>query len=404
LPAPGIGSICGNAGSLPPASCLSYFILAETDVLLLTTRLILDNLIVMDFIQADTERIKAAAAEIRRTHDAMIVIGIGGSYAGAKAAIEFLDTDFDVDFLGIGFDAALINKTILKYKDKKIAVCIISKSGRTFEIMSTFGIIEQILKEKYGGNFRRHLFAVTGLDGYLREYADRYKIRCFDHPDIGGRYSVLTVTGLLPMAVAGIDIDRILQGAKSAENTAAKSANEYAKARYENYKSGKAVEVFAVGSVSAEAFGRWYQQLFSESEGKDGKGLWTSVLVYSRDLHSMGQFLQQGARIVCETIINVKEKNGVSVCGTAGMMGGSGITADIRELNAACIEAVAKAHKKAGIPVTVMDLEDRPESLGFAFCFFMSACVAYCGMLGVNPFDQPGVEDYKNEMRRILQR
>jgi glucose-6-phosphate isomerase len=355
-----------------------------------------------DWIQKDTAQIKKWADEIRKNYKALLVIGVGGSYAGACAGIELLgDGKFPVEFLGISYDAALLQKIIRKYKKKNFAVLIISKSGKTYEVISAFNIIEKILHDRYGKNYCEHIYAITGKDGYCRDFVIKHNIKCLDHPDVGGRYSVLTVTGLVPMAVAGLNIDEILAGAKEAETAAAKEITKYAVSRFNNYKKGKAVEVFAVGSVNAEAFGRWFQQLFSESEGKDGLGMWTSVAVYSRDLHSVGQFIQQGSPIISETILEIRERKGLKFNDGKEALNKCSV-ADIRDLNKICIKAAAKAHKDAGIPVIVFSMKNKEHDLGYRFYFFMAACSEYCKLLGVNAFDQPGVENYKAEMRNLL--
>ncbi len=342
----------------------------------------LNNIIIGTMINNDTQSL---IKRIRNTYDVMFVIGIGGSYAGSKAAIDFLETDFPVEFIGNSFESNFINDKWKQYQDKKIIVCVISKSGETFEITSTFNLIEKKLKEKYGESFYNHIIAITGEEGMLRKYANDKKIQTLLHPNVGGRYSVLSIVGLFPMAVAGINVEEIMQGANDIEKNGSYIIKSFAENRFQQYKNKKTVEVFAVSSVYAKQFGNWYQQLFGESEGKKKKGIWTSVLVYSRDLHSMGQFIQQGNPTICETIINVKDSSNP----TAG-------------LNEICIQAVVQAHKKAGIAVEKIDLPRSAFGLGRLFRLFMSACVLYCEYLGVNPFDQPGVEDYKNEMRSLL--
>lgn len=331
------------------------------------------------------ESTKKIVQEIRDNYDVMFVIGIGGSYAGSKAAIEFLETDFPVEFIGHGFETNEIEKLWQKYHDKRIKLCIISKSGKTFEVVAALDYMENKFKEKYGEEFAKHMIAITGATDKLRDYVNTNGIQCLLHPDVGGRYSVLTVVGLFPMAVAGIDTDALLQGAADCKNKEQKLITQYAKNRFAQYQAGKLVEVFAVSSESALQFANWYQQLFGESEGKDHKGIWTSVLVYSRDLHSMGQFIQQGSPILCETIINIKDNQN-----------------KMAHLNQVCIDAVVKAHEKAGIKVTKIDLNRTAYDLGRLFNLFLSTCVVYCKYLGVNAFDQPGVEDYKNEMRKLL--
>lgn len=328
---------------------------------------------------------KRIVQEIRANYDVMFVIGIGGSYAGSKAAIEFLDTDFPVEFIGYGFETTAMEKLWQKYHDKRIKLCIISKSGKTFEVVAALDYMEKKFREKYGEDFAKHMVAITGTTDQLHDYVNTHGIQSLLHPDVGGRYSVLTIVGLFPMAVAGIDTEALLQGAADLKNKDQALITAYAKNRYAEYQAGKKVEILAVSSESALQFANWYQQLFGESEGKDHKGLWTSVLVYSRDLHSMGQFIQQGSPILCETIINVIDSRN-----------------QMARLNQVCVDAVVKAHEEAGIKVTKLDLKRTAYDLGRLFNLFLTACVVYCEYLGVNAFDQPGVEAYKNEMRKLL--
>ncbi len=331
------------------------------------------------------QKTKEIVAAIRRDYDVMFVIGIGGSYAGSKAAIELLDTDFPVVYIGHGFEANTMDQLWEQYRTRRVKLCIISKSGQTFEVVAALNYMETKFRTKYGADFAQHMIAITGAKGKLRDYANEHKIQTLLHPDVGGRYSVLTVVGLFPMAVAGIDTDEILKGADYNHNQEKALITEYAKKRYNAYQIGKRVEVMAVSMAAAQQFADWYQQLFGESEGKDHKGIWTSVLVYSRDLHSMGQFIQEGSPIICETIIKVKDP-----CNQLAVM------------NQVCIDAVAKAHRDAGVPVTKLDLARTPYDLGRLFNLFLEACVLYCKYLGVNAFNQPGVEAYKKEMRNLL--
>ena len=328
---------------------------------------------------------KDLATEIRENYDVMFVLGIGGSYAGSKAAIDFLETDFPVKFIGQGFETQPMDDLWNQYQDQRIKLCVISKSGGTFEITVALEYMEQKFRQKYGKDYAKHIIAITGNTGKLHDYATRRHIQTLLHPDVGGRYSVLTIVGLFPMAVAGIDTDAMEQGAEHMRTKEQNLIDEYVANRLAQYGSSKRVEVFAVSSAKAEQFGKWYQQLFGESEGKYDSGMWTSVLVYSRDLHSMGQFIQQGSPIICETIINVIDREN-----------------KMFELNQICINAVVKAHAIAGIKVLKIDLGRNPYDLGRLFSLFLEACVPYCMHLGVDPYTQPGVEAYKNEMRKLL--
>jgi glucose-6-phosphate isomerase len=320
--------------------------------------------------KAEIDRILKTAEDVRRDFDVLFVVGTGGSFAGAYAGTNWFGMDFPIEFLGTSFDPGVTERALSKWKGKRICANVISKSGTTLEITSTVEAIKPhvsrtiiTMGEKYNEEF-------AILDG------------------VGGRYSVLSAVGYLPLAVAGVDIRAMHEGARKAyvdlKDANDNEAYKYAVARYKLHQK-KTVEVFASFYEGLEGVGRWWQQLFGESEGKDGKGLMPMCLTYSRDLHSMGQYVQQGNQIFFETILNVENPLTVS------------------KLNDAAFKGTVKAHADAGVPVIVLNVE-RLDAFGFGYLlyFFEIACAFSAFLLGVNPFDQPGVEFYKKEMRAVL--
>ena len=344
---------------------------------------------------------------IRAEAELMLVLGIGGSYMGAKAAIEALpkyEHGIDVKFLGINFCTDYYREIIEEVKRKNTIVCIVSKSGNTMEIQAALEVIRPIMEEKYGGKeeaAKRFVAVTDEKSGRIREEADAMGYTSFVIPgNIGGRYSMMTPGGLLPIAVAGIDVRELLRGAETAATSPLWDTvgADYAIARYIMHeKKGKAVDVTCFNHSRMGYFGEWMKQLFGESEGKEGKGLWPATLQFSTDLHSMGQFLQEGSRVFLETMLVVDgyEDEIVIPAGTF-----KGMT--IEEMNDIMVEGVIKAHRSAGNPIIEIHM---PELTPFYFgqlVYFMETSCAITGILmGVNPFDQPGVEQYKSEMRKL---
>ena len=368
--------------------------------------------------KTEINTIKDFAKSIQEMCDLFIVIGIGGSYAGANAGLEIFkkaNPKTDVAFLGTSFNAKEIQKVLDIAKTKDVCVNVISKSGETTETAVTFQIIEELMKKKYKkGEYRKRIFVTTDYEkGSLRETATKEGYASFVIPrTIGGRYSVFTPVGLLPLAVGGINIEKVLQGAKVAqsycsENDATKNpAYQYALARYYNHTKGKkSVEVVASFDGRLKAFFEWFKQLFAESEGKDKKGLFVSSLNYSTDLHSFGQFVQEGSPILFETIIDIKKQNAdilldkVKETSPVYYLNGKSLS----EIERATLNGVIEAHKLAGVPVITIEVEElNEETFGELLYFFMVACGMSAYMLGVNPFNQPGVEAYKQKTREIL--
>lgn len=358
----------------------------------------------------EVEAIKEAAAEIRSKCDAFVVIGIGGSYLGARAAIEMLGNSGNVPeifYAGQNISAAYHKELVDQLKDREICACVISKSGTTTEPAIAFALIKDLIVEKYGKEEAgKRIYAITDKNvGVIREEARAEGYGSFVVPDnVGGRYSVLTAVGLLPIAVAGIDIDEMLQGAKKIMGPAAyeeDGAAQYAALRNLLFGSGKTVEIYEIYEPGLYYFTEWLKQLFGESEGKQGKGIFPAALQFSTDLHSMGQFLQEGNQIFFETVLNVLEPPcDLKVPEGAGKTL-SGLS--MNKVNAAALEGVMEAHRKAGIPIIKIDIPAlRPYYLGQMIYFFEKACALSGYLMGVNPFDQPGVEAYKSEMIRFL--
>ncbi|MEG2199633.1 MAG: glucose-6-phosphate isomerase, partial [Anaerovorax sp.] len=354
--------------------------------------------------EEELERIMATAEKIKTQCNAFVVIGIGGSYLGARAAIEMLGGRH-VYFAGQNMSGTYHGQLLETLKDKEVCLCVISKSGTTTEPSMAFAILKEFLYKKYGKEeAKRRIYAITDEHkGVLREEAKREGYTCFVVPDdIGGRYSVLTPVGLLPIAVAGIDIQSMLDGAKSAlEQPIQDSCFTYAAVRKSLMDEGKAIEIFESYEPQLHYFCEWLKQLFGESEGKEGKGLFPASLQFSADLHSMGQFLQEGNQIFFETILNVMHpENDLVVPESAGaFLAGRSMNA----VNKAAVTGVMAAHEAIGVPMIKLDIPAlTPYFFGQMVYFFETSCALTGYLMGVNPFDQPGVESYKREMKKAL--
>ena len=359
-----------------------------------------------------------AAKTIRSRSQALVVIGIGGSYLGARGAIELLKPipgkdDPRVFFAGNGLSADALCDIIELLGDKDFDVNVISKSGTTLEPAASFRVFRELLAKKYGDKADEHIFATTDARrGALKSLADQRGWPCFVVPDdVGGRFSVLSAVGLLPMAVAGIDVQRVVNAAieefraldlRSPENP----AWQYAAARQNLYNKGYGIEILGCYEPSFRFMAEWWKQLYGESEGKDGKGIFPASVEFTADLHSMGQFIQQGPRTLMESIVRFdksrcaypfpfEEANADGLNYIAGR--------DMAEVCNIAADAVREAHISGGVPNMVIRVPARNEE-GFAamVCFFELACALSGYMSGVNPFDQPGVEAYKKNMFRML--
>ncbi len=369
-------------------------------------------------------RIKVAAEKIQKSCDVLIVIGIGGSYLGARAVIEFLKSPLynnlkkdtpDIYFAGNSISAGALNEVLALCEGRDVCVNVISKSGTTTEPAVAFRVFRTLLEEKYGKEgARERIFVTTDrARGTLKQFSTDAGYETFVVPDdVGGRFSVLTAVGLLPIAVAGIDIDELMQGAASASHTyvdadiAKNDCYRYAAIRNILYRSGKTVEVMASYEPFSAMFSEWWKQLFGESEGKDQKGIFPASVVFSTDLHSLGQFIQDGTRSMFETVIDIADTGDAFAipndpANIDGLNFLSGM--DLNDVKRKAMQGTILAHVDGGVPNVVIELDKRNAfTLGELIYFFELACAVSGYMLGVNPFDQPGVESYKKNMFALL--
>jgi len=356
-------------------------------------------------------QMEAVADEISSKCNKLIVIGIGGSYLGTAAAIRALGGSKagrpEVLYAGNSLSGNYHAKFEQIVHDNDVCLCVVSKSGGTMESRLAFSILKDLLYAKYGKKeTAKRIVAITDpVKGILREEAEREGYISFEIPgNIGGRYSAFTPGIMLPLAVAGVDIRAFVQGAKDIQLDELwwnEEGVKYALTRFALLEAGKDIEVFEYYEPSLRLIGEWCKQLFGESEGKDGKGLFPSSLILSTDLHSMGQFLQDGHQIFFETVLNIlNPKKDVAVPESAGedLAGRS-----LNEINQMAIKGVVAAHRKAGVPIILIELEDDKEyCIGQLFYFMMMTAAVTGKLMGVDPFNQPGVEDYKSEIRNLL--
>ena len=361
-----------------------------------------------EFDEEKISEIYEAAETIRQKADVFLVLGVGGSFMGAKAVIDLLGGDgkTTVLFAGYNFSARYINNLLDEMEGKDVCLCVISKSGTTTETLSAYGIFKAWMIEKYGAEeTARRTFVVTeNRSNYLFDEATEEDCTIFDLAvDIGGRYSVLTPVGLLPVAVAGIDIAALMDGARSlaGDGDFPEEWLDYAITRQILAERGKNIEVFEFFDPYAAYIGEWLKQLFGESEGKNGVGIFPVSLMFSRDLHSMGQFLQQGTPCFFETFITAEETlTDVQIPETA-MAPFAGKT--IEQIGECAEKGVYDAHVAAGTPVISIKADAfSPKTTGELRYFFEIQCAVSALRSGVNPFDQPGVEAYKKEMRAYI--
>ena len=366
----------------------------------------------------ELDEIIRTAELIRSRSKALVVVGIGGSYLGARGAIELLKPmpgkdDPRIIFVGNMLSADTLYDTMEQLEGLDFDVNVISKSGTTLEPAVSFRIFRELLDKKYGDKANEHIFATTDAHkGVLKNLADANGWPTFVVPDdVGGRFSVLSAVGLLPMAVAGIDVRRVIDAAikefkaldlRSPENPAWK----YAAARQHLYGKGYDIEILACYEPSFRFMAEWWKQLYGESEGKDGKGIFPASVEFTADLHSMGQFIQSGPRELMETVVRFRHsRHAYPFPFEAENSDGLNYIAgrDIAEVCHVAAEAVKDAHIDGGVPNIVIEVPMRDEE-GFAalVCFFELACAISGYMSGVNPFDQPGVEAYKKNMFRML--
>lgn len=372
-------------------------------------------------------RIKKSAEKIRTDSDVLLVIGIGGSYLGARAALEMLNHSFQnllskedrkapqVIFVGHHLSSTYMSELFDVLKDKDVSINVISKSGTTTEPAVAFRIFKKFLEEKYGvEEAKNRIYATTDkARGALKTTADEAGYETFVIPDdVGGRYSVLTAVGLLPIAVSGISIDDMMQGAKDAMNDLAtpslaeNPAYQYAAVRNVLYNKGKVTELLINYEPSLQYFSEWWKQLFGESEGKDQKGIYPSSANFTTDLHSLGQYIQEGRRNIFETVLHVGSSKADMTLEAAendsdGLNYLAGKT--IHEINDKAFQGTMLAHTDGEVPNLIVELPALDAyTFGYLVYFFEKACAISGYLLGVNPFDQPGVEAYKKNMFALL--
>lgn len=357
------------------------------------------------------EKIASMAKKIRQQCDTFLVLGVGGSFMGAKAVIDALGSDKkdcpSVVFAGYNFSGRYLNQLLEQIREDDLCICLISKSGTTAETLAAYGIFKEWMEEKYGKieAAARTTVITENVSNPMRKEAEAGGSPLLDIPlDMGGRYSVLSPVGLLPIAVSGIDIRALLEGAKkiareaTGEDYIDHGAMDYAIVRQLLYRGGKSVEVYSFFYPYMEYFGEWLKQLFGESEGKEGKGIFPVSLQFSRDLHSMGQFLQEGSHCFFETFITAENYPGdVQIPYSApSPLGGR----TMNEINRCAQTGVMAAHRESGNPIVSIGVEEiTPYTMGQLLYFFQLSCAVSALILGVNPFDQPGVEAYKREMK-----
>lgn len=370
--------------------------------------------------KTEFDKIKKIAKKIRKDSDVLIVIGIGGSYLGARAVIEALTNNFEkketeIIYVGNNLNPNYINEIIEYVSDKNISVNVISKSGKTTEPAIAFRIFRNLLENKYGvDEARKRIFVTTTKrKGALYKIAMQEKYVKLNIPEnIGGRYSVLTAVGILPMAVAGIKIDDIMKGARIAaelyneDDIRKNDCYRYAVARNILYTNQKNIEILASYEPKLFYLAEWWKQLYGESEGKDYKGIFPASVIYTTDLHSLGQYVQDGRKNLFETVINIENSNSDIVIGydndnldELNYIAGK----DLSYVNKKAMEATIVAHVDGDVPNIVIDVDYLDEiAIGQLIYFFEKACAMSGMLLGVNPFDQPGVEKYKNNMYELL--
>lgn len=379
----------------------------------------------VDYDKEEFLRIKSTAEKIKDSCDIFVVIGIGGSYLGARAAIEFIKSPLynslkkdtpDIYFAGNSISSSALADLLRICEGKDICINVISKSGTTTEPAVTFRIFRELLEKKYGKEgARERIFVTTDkCRGTLKSFSDEMGFETFVVPDdIGGRYSVLTAVGLLPIAVAGINIDEMMRGAQKARNELLENTDlstndclKYAAYRNIMYRSGKVCEILVSYEPAAQMFCEWWKQLYGESEGKDGKGLLPDSVIFSTDLHSLGQYIQEGLRNIFETVLDIRKSSDTVIIpdDPANVDGLNFLSGkELAVVNDAAKTATLFAHTDGNVPNIVLEVADRTENtFGYLVYFFELACAVSGYTLGVNPFNQPGVEAYKKNMFALL--
>lgn len=377
-----------------------------------------------NYDKEEFERIKETSEKVKQNSDIFIVIGIGGSYLGARAVIEALNSPLHnllredipkILFVGNDISATHLNEVIELCENKDFSVNVISKSGTTTEPAVSFRVFKELLEKKYGvEEAKNRIFCTTDKEkGKLKSLAIENGYQQFVVPDdVGGRFSVLTAVGLLPIAVAGIDIDKLMNGALEASKDFSNSdlnkniCYKYAAIRNILYRKGKLVEMLVSFEPALVIFNEWFKQLFGESEGKDNKGIFPSSAIFSTDLHSLGQYIQDGYKMLFETVINIKNpKKDFYIKTVENDFDGLNYLANqnMSEVTQKVLKATVLAHTNGGVPNIVLEIEKLEEfEIGYLIYFFEKACAISGYLLGVNPFNQPGVESYKKNMFALL--
>ena len=378
----------------------------------------------VNYDKEEFARIQAAAARIKEDTDVFIVIGIGGSYLGARAAIEFLKSNNynakkkdtpDIYFAGNSISGTQLSELLEICEGRRVSINVISKSGTTTEPAIAFRVFRELLESRYGHEeaVRRTYVTTDKAKGTLQGLSDREGYETFVVPDdVGGRFSVLTAVGLLPIAVAGCDIQALMQGAAAAREAYAdpclckNDCYRYAAARTALHRRGRAVELMVSYEPQFAMMNEWWKQLYGESEGKDGKGLFPASVIFSTDLHSLGQFIQDGSNILFETVVKLgAPQRDILIKEDAENVDGLNFLAGkpLSYVNEKAFEGTILAHTDGGTPNLVLDVPAMNEhELGYLIYFFEKACAISGYMLGVNPFNQPGVESYKKNMFALL--
>lgn len=373
-------------------------------------------------LDSDIDHIIQLSKELQQKAPIMIVIGIGGSYLGSRAVENALNNDpfyqkkHQLIYAGQNTSSAYYQQIYDYLKDKDFVINVISKSGMTMEPALGFRLLKDLLISKYGEVSLKERVIVTTTENEkqspLYQYAQTKGIRTLPIPsNVGGRYSVFSAVGLLPLAFVGIDIKQFIAGAKQSLNDnfnddVKSKAIQYAINRYEQYQNKKMIEALAVSEPSLTYFVEWYKQLFAESEGKDNKGLFPAGLINPTDLHSMEQFIQDGPKVIFETMLQFKQmKDDVSLPKSndgIDKLVNSKVTS-LNQINDLIVEGVTKAHAKAKVPNLIIEMETKDEfNMGYLMMFMMLSCMYSGYLLGINPFDQPGVEMYKKEVKNLL--
>ena len=376
----------------------------------------------VNYDKEEFARIKEAAKKIREDSDVLLVAGIGGSYLGARAVVEAVkglyhnDTEdgLKIYFCGNTISPTYLNDIIKVTRGKRFSINVISKSGTTTETALAFRVLRKLLEDSVGPEeANKRIYATTDrAKGTLKQLADAQGWPTFVVPDdVGGRYSVLPAVGLLPIACAGIDIDALMKGAADAREAYSvcskdNDAYRYAMTRNILYRKGKVVETLAAFEPDFTMMNEWYKQLFGESEGKDQKGLMPTSCIFSTDLHSMGQFLQDGSRTMFETYVDIKNtREDFYIEPLEGNFDGLNFLADqnMSVVNRKAMEGTILAHNDGGVPIGVIEVDSLDAyNVGYLIYFFWKACAVSGYLLSVNPFDQPGVESYKKNMFALL--